>query len=124
VYDATAKMPSGLLNGNVNQLGDFDECLGIEGKDGIRGQYCLAFLQLDIDQSRPDLKYLHRLLHSHYAFRSNLTDVSTESLPLSLSLSLFLSVSCFAYVIRPREQREPFRNQSSRSPGRVASLNS
>lgn len=74
MYDATAKMPSGLLNGNVNQLGDFDECVDVEGKDGIRGQYCLAYLQLDVDQSRPDLKYLHRLLHSHYAFRSNLSD--------------------------------------------------
>ncbi|TGZ56969.1 nose resistant to fluoxetine protein 6 [Temnothorax longispinosus] len=74
MYDATAKVPSGLLSGNVNQLGDFDECVGVEGKDGIRGQYCLAYLQLDVDQSRPDLKYLHRLLHSHYAFRSNMTD--------------------------------------------------
>ncbi|XP_033228277.1 O-acyltransferase like protein-like [Belonocnema kinseyi] len=74
MYDATAKMPSGLLNGNVNQLGDFDECLGVEGSEGIRGKYCLAYLQLDVDQSRPDLKYLHRLLHSHYAFRSNMTD--------------------------------------------------
>ncbi|KAG5323880.1 NRF6 protein, partial [Acromyrmex heyeri] len=74
MYDATAKVPSGLLSGNVNQFGDFDECVGVEGKDGIRGQYCLAYLQLDVDQSRPDLKYLHRLLHSHYAFRSNMTD--------------------------------------------------
>ncbi|KAG5314333.1 NRF6 protein, partial [Acromyrmex insinuator] len=74
MYDATAKVPSGLLSGNVNQFGDFDECVGVEGKNGIRGQYCLAYLQLDVDQSRPDLKYLHRLLHSHYAFRSNMTD--------------------------------------------------
>ncbi|XP_014214340.1 nose resistant to fluoxetine protein 6-like [Copidosoma floridanum] len=74
MYDATAKVPSGLLNGNVNQLGDFDECLGAEGTDGIRGQYCLAYLQLDVDQSRTDLRHLHRLLHSHYAFRSNISD--------------------------------------------------
>ncbi|XP_020278398.1 nose resistant to fluoxetine protein 6-like [Pseudomyrmex gracilis] len=74
MYDATAKMPSGLLNGNVNQFGDFDECVGVRGKDGIQGQYCLATLQLDIDHSRPDLKYLHRLLHSHYSFRNNMTD--------------------------------------------------
>ncbi|XP_011881618.1 PREDICTED: nose resistant to fluoxetine protein 6 [Vollenhovia emeryi] len=74
MYDATAKVPSGLLSGNVNQFGDFDECLSVEGKDGIQGQYCLAYLQIDVDESRPDLKYLHRLLHSHYAFRSNMTD--------------------------------------------------
>ena len=75
MYDATAKIPSGLLNGNVNQLGDFDECVGVEGKEGIRGHYCLAYLQLDVDESRADLLKLHRLLHSHYAFRSNMSDV-------------------------------------------------
>ncbi|XP_011502852.1 PREDICTED: nose resistant to fluoxetine protein 6-like [Ceratosolen solmsi marchali] len=74
MFDATAKMPSGLLNGNVNQLGDFDECLGVEGTQGIRGQYCLAYLQLDVEDSRPDLQQLHRLMHSHYAFRSNISD--------------------------------------------------
>ncbi|XP_043250987.1 nose resistant to fluoxetine protein 6-like [Colletes gigas] len=74
MYDATAKLPSGLLNGNVNQFGDFDECIGIEGTEGIRGQYCLVYLNLSIDESRLDLKHLHRVLHSHYAFRSNITD--------------------------------------------------
>ena len=78
MFDATAKMPSGLLNGNVNQLGDFDECVGVEGSEGIRGQYCLTYLQLDVDESRPDLAGLHRLLHSHYAFRSNVSDVSAN----------------------------------------------
>lgn len=77
VYDATAKIPSGLLNGNVNQFGDFDECVEIQGSEGIQGQYCLTYLQLSIDESRLDLKHLHRLLHSHYAFRSNISDVST-----------------------------------------------
>ncbi|XP_014232927.1 O-acyltransferase like protein-like [Trichogramma pretiosum] len=74
MFDATAKMPSGLLNGNVNQLGDYDECVGVEGPDQIRGQYCLAYLRLDVDESRPDLRRLHKLLHSHYAFRSNMSD--------------------------------------------------
>lgn len=72
-------MPSGLLSGNVNQLGDFDECMGVEGSDGIKGKYCLAYLQLDVDQSRADLLHLHRFMHSHYAFRSNVTDVSILS---------------------------------------------
>lgn len=76
MYDATAKIPSGLLNGNINQFGDFDECIGIQGSEGIQGQYCLAYLHLKIDESRIDLKHLHRLVHSHYAFKSNVTDVS------------------------------------------------
>ncbi|CAL7949193.1 unnamed protein product [Xylocopa violacea] len=29
MLDASAKVPSGLLRGNVNQFGDFDECLGV-----------------------------------------------------------------------------------------------
>ncbi|XP_043792229.1 nose resistant to fluoxetine protein 6-like [Apis laboriosa] len=74
MYDATAKIPSGLLNGNINQFGDFDECIGIQGSEGIQGQYCLAYLHLKIDESRIDLKHLHRLVHSHYAFKSNITD--------------------------------------------------
>ncbi|KAH0564337.1 nose resistant to fluoxetine protein 6-like [Cotesia glomerata] len=80
MYDATAKIPSGLLSGNVNQLGDFDECLSVNSPaedqlyGQITGQYCLVYLQINIDKSRPDLTYLHRLTHSHYAFRSNLTD--------------------------------------------------
>lgn len=76
MYDATAKIPSGLLNGNINQFGDFDECIGIQGSEGIQGQYCLAYLHLKIDESRIDLRHLHRLVHSHYAFKSNITDVS------------------------------------------------
>ncbi|XP_063973444.1 O-acyltransferase like protein isoform X1 [Diachasmimorpha longicaudata] len=74
MFDATAKIPSGLLSGNINQLGDFDECLGIQGTGGIRGQYCLAYLQLEVDHNRGDLKEIHRLVYSHYAFRSNLSD--------------------------------------------------
>ncbi|XP_066603638.1 nose resistant to fluoxetine protein 6 [Prorops nasuta] len=74
MHDATAKVSSGLLSGNVNQLGDFDECVAVDGSEGIQGQYCLVYLQLDADESRPDLKQLHRLLHSHYAFRSNVSD--------------------------------------------------
>ncbi|KAE8750256.1 hypothetical protein FOCC_FOCC003064 [Frankliniella occidentalis] len=30
MYDATAKLPSGVLSGNGIQLGDFDECLGVD----------------------------------------------------------------------------------------------
>ncbi|KAK0172238.1 hypothetical protein PV328_005583 [Microctonus aethiopoides] len=75
MYDATAKVPSGLLSGNVNQFGDFDECLSVEGSEGIRGKYCLAFIQLNVDQSRPDLKHLHRLVQSHYLFKNNYTDL-------------------------------------------------
>ncbi|XP_068083091.1 nose resistant to fluoxetine protein 6 [Anabrus simplex] len=44
MVDATAKFPVGILQGNLRQLGDFDECVTARG-GGIRGQYCLANLQ-------------------------------------------------------------------------------
>lgn len=76
MYDANAKIPSGFLSGNINQLGDFDECLAARSDNqNIKGQYCLASFQLEIPQS-PYLAALHRLIQSHYAFKSNLEDVS------------------------------------------------
>nr|CAD7256295.1 unnamed protein product [Timema shepardi] len=52
VYDSSAKLPSGILRGNTNQFGDFDQCLSVKGsdpstpKDLIRGQYCLASIDI------------------------------------------------------------------------------
>jgi hypothetical protein len=46
LHDANAKLPSGLLNGNVNQYGDFDQCLRvISPTKSFTGKYCLAYLQ-------------------------------------------------------------------------------
>lgn len=114
MYDATAKIPSGLLNGNINQFGDFDECVGIEGTDGIQGQYCLAYLQLTVDESRLDLRHLHRLVHSHYAFRSNVTDVSTyvhvwlpslRNRRSNVFLMLTLQLNIVAFTFKDRNVR-------------------
>nr|CAD7401225.1 unnamed protein product [Timema cristinae] len=52
MYDSSAKLPSGILRGNVNQLGDFDQCLSVMGSEPntptemIRGQYCLASIDI------------------------------------------------------------------------------
>ncbi|KAF2881370.1 hypothetical protein ILUMI_24813 [Ignelater luminosus] len=74
MYDANAKIPSGFLNGNINQLGDFDLCLAASSDNqNIKGQYCLASFQVEIPQSLY-LAALHRLIQSHYAFKSNLED--------------------------------------------------
>ncbi|XP_073983636.1 nose resistant to fluoxetine protein 6-like isoform X2 [Rhodnius prolixus] len=69
MYDATAKIPSGLLNGNINQFGDFNLCLNADG------QYCLAYI--DIKLAETDYHALvtaHTLMHSHHAFKSTLDD--------------------------------------------------
>ena len=51
--DAWGKIPSGILMGNTYELGNYDQCIGIEyesqqsGK--IQGQYCLAGVVLASD---------------------------------------------------------------------------
>ncbi|KAJ3653264.1 hypothetical protein Zmor_012524 [Zophobas morio] len=75
MYDSTAKLPSGLLNGNLNQLGDFDMCLQSKEKnEEISGQYCLASMQVEAGNSSPYILALHRLMHSHFHFKSELED--------------------------------------------------
>ncbi|EFA04173.1 O-acyltransferase like protein [Tribolium castaneum] len=75
MYDASAKLPTGILNGNVNQLGDFDLCLQAnERRLGIRGKYCLASMQVEAGAASPYILALHRLAQSHHHFRSQLDD--------------------------------------------------
>lgn len=84
MYDSSAKLTSGILNGNINLFGDFDQCLSIEAPRSaadstiaFRGKYCLAYLQTNIPSSTlPKHTYLHKLLQSHSAFLSNFNDVS------------------------------------------------
>ncbi|XP_018563221.1 nose resistant to fluoxetine protein 6-like [Anoplophora glabripennis] len=74
MYDSTAKLPSGILNGNVNQFGDFDMCLSANlPSKHIFGQYCLVSLEIETPPS-PYLAGLHKLMQSHYHFRSKLED--------------------------------------------------
>ncbi|KAJ3644142.1 hypothetical protein Zmor_026814 [Zophobas morio] len=52
MLDASTKIPSGLLQGNVFDLGNFDECYAIKYED-IYGKYCLGTLQMTL----PTQKY-------------------------------------------------------------------
>lgn len=81
MFDATAKPPSGILSGNANQYGDFDECLDIDG--AVRGKYCLASLQVSLEEKGYD--YLDYLIHSGHYIRSNVTDVSSFKIIYFLS---------------------------------------
>ncbi|XP_047989519.1 nose resistant to fluoxetine protein 6-like [Leguminivora glycinivorella] len=71
MFDATAKPPSGILSGNVNQYGDFDECLAIDGP--VRGKYCLASLEVSL--ARPGYLHLDKMIHSGHYLRSNISDM-------------------------------------------------
>ncbi|GLH15685.1 Uncharacterized protein GBIM_20139 [Gryllus bimaculatus] len=53
--DATAKVPSGLLRGNLRALGDMDECVAVEAEvhnTTLQGMYCLAGFHMDSDSVR------------------------------------------------------------------------
>ncbi|KAL3278416.1 hypothetical protein HHI36_013738 [Cryptolaemus montrouzieri] len=69
IFDATGKLPSGLLRGNVNQFGDFDECMSVD-----RARYCLAEIDLEPNWKFPYIQF-KRLIHSHYAIRETFDDV-------------------------------------------------
>lgn len=101
MLDSSAKIPSGVLSGNVNQFGDFDQCLQVQepaasGRNrhhhqkDIQGKYCLAYLQptLPEDNRFATLKHLYDRVQSHGAFRSNFDDVSEVCWSTTLLSSL------------------------------------
>lgn len=80
--DSSAKIPSGLLRGNVNQFGDFDECLGVvayvklnDNTLKVQGKYCLA--SIDLYASRSDMKLPVHLMQARAFLRGNMHDVSS-----------------------------------------------
>ncbi|KAJ8676409.1 hypothetical protein QAD02_012196 [Eretmocerus hayati] len=48
VYDASAKIPPGIINGNIQQLGNYDECLRIKTGQDFVAQACSASVQFEI----------------------------------------------------------------------------
>ncbi|CRK96891.1 CLUMA_CG009993, isoform A [Clunio marinus] len=77
MYDASAKLTSGILNGNVNQFGDFDQCLEtIIEKKSFQAQYCLAYIQPSVSSNFKYLNYLRTLALSFEAYKSKFEDPS------------------------------------------------
>jgi hypothetical protein len=82
VYDSSAKLPSGVLRGNVNQMGDFDQCLAVVAEDpySFNGKYCLA--SVDVQWTVPnsnDTATLEQAVHLAQAYgfiKSSYRDVS------------------------------------------------
>lgn len=47
MFDATSKIPVGLLSLNLGELGQFSQCMSTESEDGlIQPKYCLGVLPL------------------------------------------------------------------------------
>lgn len=82
MIDAGGKIGSGILHGNINQLGNFDLCTDIATKIKIseettvrvKGKYCLA--HLDIHVTDDNLKYLVHLINGKSLLRSTINDPS------------------------------------------------
>ncbi|KZC14350.1 Nose resistant to fluoxetine protein 6 [Dufourea novaeangliae] len=48
MYDASVKIPSGIITGNYKQLGNYDECLQVKSGHGFTGKACKAMVQFDV----------------------------------------------------------------------------
>ena len=91
MMDANAKIPSGLLRGNTNQLGDFDLCTKISQKIKLsetnnmkmKGKYCLA--NIDVVAAVDELKLPVHLIQGRNFLRSTINDVSIHQLKLRRS---------------------------------------
>lgn len=77
VHDANAKISSGILHGNVNSFGNFDQCLNVVApNEKFQGQYCLAQLQPSVLTNNAHLIHLKSLAQSFEIIQSNFNDVS------------------------------------------------
>lgn len=79
VYDSNAKLPSGILHGNVNQYGDFDLCFDSESSHKkFRGQYCLANIQMTVTDELPAIKHVKETVVMQEIFKSTMSDVRSK----------------------------------------------
>lgn len=85
MFDASAKPPSGILQGNINQYGDYDECLSINAvfkkldsdkPSGIKGKYCLADIDISTDLTNHSLHQAVERIKSFSFVKSTIYDVS------------------------------------------------
>ncbi|XP_012287276.1 O-acyltransferase like protein [Orussus abietinus] len=51
MYDASAKVPPGVVTGNYRQLGNYDECLRVRTESGLAGQACSATVQFAVPRT-------------------------------------------------------------------------
>lgn len=77
VHDANAKISSGILRGNVNNFGNFDQCINVvASNEEFQGKYCLAQLQPSVPKNNKHLNHLKSLAQSFEIIQSNFNDVS------------------------------------------------
>lgn len=93
MYDANAKLPSGILRGNIDQFGDFDQCLNIVSRNHtFKGQYCLANIMVTLPRNFHFLNYLRKFTMSLEILRSRFEDVS-KAFALQIHSQILASLS-------------------------------
>lgn len=75
MLDSTAKITSGILSGNVNNYGDFDECINSKF-NYIQGKYCLSEIHFEPHKHLSNYK---ELIMSNEPYRNEFDDVSTST---------------------------------------------
>jgi hypothetical protein len=96
VYDASTKIPSGLVPGNIQQLGNYDQCLRIEVQAGdalaFRGQQCLATIRVEVaaedsvNQTKPDAPPQLDMKDLFYAALEAAVSVPNKTVPSVLNV--------------------------------------
>lgn len=81
MFDAFGKLPNGFINGNINALGDYDQCLSVNVSGHFRGQYCLLDVAPPLPERRPFV-----------STRSEVPEFINISHPDSVSIFLMLCV--------------------------------
>lgn len=84
MYDSSSKYPGGILSGEVNELGYFDQCMSVSSKQlGIYGAYVLVNIRFrfsdeniseildlaEIDQKRSKVIITIEILSKNYGDR-------------------------------------------------------
>lgn len=100
MVDASAKLTSGILNGNIDQYGDFDLCLSSKPRgESFRSQYCLVSLQLTLPAAEQHLQQLRRLTLGNEPYESEFEDVR-QKLTLKPVPSLMFDIVLLGGALR------------------------
>lgn len=81
MLDASGHFPTGILSGNVNSFGDFQECLSVVNSDvSFKGKHCYVEMQPFVNKSTaPYIDYLRQYVQSFEIIKSRLEDVSCKN---------------------------------------------
>ncbi|XP_012280072.1 nose resistant to fluoxetine protein 6 isoform X1 [Orussus abietinus] len=103
MMDSSAKMPSGILMGNLRVLGDFDECLSVEPPSNVKPQYCLSTIKFNTEKLRLNYPKVHDYLQKATCGRIGKEEVEfTGNWPLSMYSKIEWAV-CVPASCGPKE---------------------